>query len=72
MPHFAGGLHLEDSAFIRVEEVSPVRNSVVGRRFDGATRPMGWANSAAMLLDLGHKMDAILYPVLDTGRSGGY
>ena len=33
---------------------------------------MGRTHSTAMLLDLGHEVDSILYPVLDTGRPGGY
>lgn len=72
MPHFAGRLHLEDSALVRMEEVVSIRNPVVGSRLHRATRPVGWTDSAAMLLDLGHEVDSILHPVLDTGRPGGY
>lgn len=72
MPHFAGRLHLEDSALIRMEEVVSIWNPMVGSRFHRATRPVGWTDSAAMLLDLGHEVDSIFHPVLDTGRPGGY
>lgn len=72
MPHFASGLHLEDSALIRMEEVVSIRNSVVGSRFHRATRPVGRTDSAAMLLDLGHEVDSIFHPILDAGRPGGY
>ena len=72
MPHVARGLNLEDATFIRVKEVSSVRNPMVCRRLHRAARPMGRADSPTMLLDLGHEVDSILHTILDTGRPGGY
>jgi hypothetical protein len=72
VPDVATGLHLEDSALIRMEEVSSTGNPVIGRRFYGAARPMCRTDSSAMLLDLGNEVDTIFHTVLDTGRPGGY
>jgi hypothetical protein len=72
MPNITGRLHLEDSTLVRMEKIISIRNSVVGSGPHGASRPMGWTNSAAVLLDLSHEMDSIFHPVLDTGRPGGY
>jgi hypothetical protein len=72
MPDFAGGLHLEDSTLIRVEEVSATGNAMVGGGAHGAARPVGWTDSAAVLFDLGHEVDSVFHAVLDTRRPGGY
>ena len=72
MPDFAGGLDLEYSALIRMEEIIPIRNSVVGGRAHRAARPVSWTNSAAVLFYLGYEVDSILHPILDSGWPSGY
>jgi hypothetical protein len=72
VPNFAGGLDLEDATLVRMEEVISIRNPVVSSRAHGATRPVSWTNSAAMLFDLGYEVDSILDPILDPGGPGGY
>jgi hypothetical protein len=72
VPNFAVGLDLKDSALVRMEEVISIRNPVVGSRAHRATRPVSWANSAAVLFYLGHEVDSILHPILDSGWPSGY
>ena len=72
MPNIAGGLDLEDATLVRMEEVISIRNPVVSSRAHGATRPVSWTNSAAMLFDLGYEVDSILDPIFDPGGPGGY
>jgi hypothetical protein len=72
VPNFAGGLDLEDSTLVRMEEVISIRDPVVCSGLHGATRPVSWTNAAAVLFYFGHEVNSILHAIFNPGWPGGY
>lgn len=66
LPHASGELQLEDPAFIGVEEVGPLRDSVGTGRAHAASLPSDRAHAPAMLLSFGAGLDPVLHTVLHT------